>query len=51
MPIIICTGYSERVSEAEAKRIGARAFLLKPFSMPVIAGLIRSTLDGDKAKR
>ncbi len=51
MPIVICTGYSERVSEAEAKRFGARAYLLKPFSMPAIAGLIRSILDGEKAGR
>jgi PAS domain S-box-containing protein len=51
MPIVICTGYSERVSEAEGKQIGARAFLLKPFSMPAIAGLIRTILDGEKAKR
>jgi len=47
-PIVICTGYSERVSESEAKRIGARAYLLKPFSMPAIAGVIRSILDGEK---
>ncbi len=48
VPVVICTGYSERVSEAEAKRIGARAYLLKPFSMPAIAGIVRSILDGDK---
>jgi len=48
MPVVICTGYSERVSEAEAKRIGARAYLLKPFSLPAIAGVIRSILDADK---
>ncbi|MEW6718980.1 MAG: response regulator [Thermodesulfobacteriota bacterium] len=46
LPIVICTGYSERLSEAEAKRIGARAFLYKPFSMSAIAGLVRSILDG-----
>jgi len=46
LPIIICTGYSDRVSEAEAKRIGARAFLFKPFSMAGIAGVIRTVLDG-----
>ncbi len=49
LPVIICTGYSERVSEAEAKRIGARAYLLKPFSMSTIAGLVRSILDEAKA--
>ena len=48
LPVIICTGFSERVSETEAKRVGARAFLLKPFSLGTIAGLIRSILDGGK---
>jgi CheY-like chemotaxis protein len=51
LPVIICTGFSERVSEAESKKIGARAFLLKPFSMPWIAGVIRSVLDGGAEKR
>ncbi len=46
LPVIICTGYSERVSETEAKRLGARAFLLKPFSVHTISGMIRSILDG-----
>jgi CheY-like chemotaxis protein len=49
LPVVICTGYSERVSETEAKRIGARAFLLKPFSVHTIGGVIRSILDcGEK---
>jgi CheY-like chemotaxis protein len=47
LPVIICTGFSERVSEVEARRIGARAYLLKPFSMPGIARLVRAVLDGD----
>jgi CheY-like chemotaxis protein len=46
LPIIFCTGYSERISEPEAKSIGVRGFLLKPYSMRDIAFKIREILDG-----
>lgn len=46
LPVVICTGFSERVSEDRARQVGARAFLLKPYSMREIAAAIRTALDG-----
>ena len=33
IPIILCTGYSERITEEEAKDIGIKAFVMKPLSL------------------
>ena len=46
LPIILCTGYSENISETKAKALGIRAFALKPLVMRDLAHLIRKTLDG-----
>lgn len=46
--VIICTGYSSRVSETEAVRIGARAFLMKPLDRTELAATVRKVLDQDK---
>lgn len=46
LPIIICTGYSENFTEAQAKALGVRAFVLKPLVMNELARLIRNVLDG-----
>lgn len=45
LPIILCTGYSNVVSEASAKAIGIREFVLKPLAMSSIAQLIRKVID------
>jgi CheY-like chemotaxis protein len=45
LPIILCTGYSERVTEAEAKNCGIREFIMKPLSMATLARTIRRVLD------
>ena len=45
IPIILCTGYSERVSELTAKGIGIKAFVMKPIVMSDIAHTIREVLD------
>ncbi len=44
LPIILCTGFSERVDEAGARAIGIRHFAMKPFSVREIAHLIRQGL-------
>ncbi|MBU2551432.1 MAG: response regulator [Proteobacteria bacterium] len=44
-PIIICTGYSERFGEEEARRIGIKSFAYKPIRMNDLARMIRSVLD------
>lgn len=33
LPILLMTGYSESISEAQAKSMGIREFILKPFSL------------------
>jgi len=45
LPVILCTGYSESVSEEMAVEAGVRHFVLKPFVVPEIAKLIRETLE------
>jgi len=45
IPIILCTGYSEHINEAKAKRSGIRAFLMKPVVWGEIANTIRKVLD------
>jgi len=45
MPIIMCTGYSERVDEELAEKIGIRAFMMKPIIMNEMANMIRKILD------
>ncbi len=43
-PIIICTGYSEGLSEEQAAAMGIKAFVWKPFSLKEIAETIRKAL-------
>ena len=45
LPVILCTGYSETVSETRALEIGIRRYLAKPFSNEDLAVLIREILD------
>ncbi len=45
IPIIMCTGYSESVTQEKAKQIGIREFILKPLTMSNIAKAIRDVLD------
>jgi signal transduction histidine kinase len=45
IPIIICTGYSEKVSEEKIKAAGINDLLMKPFGMHNLAVTIRKVLD------
>ena len=45
IPIIICTGFSNRISDKRAAEMGIRAFLLKPVVMEKLARIVRSVLD------
>jgi CheY-like chemotaxis protein len=45
MPIVLCTGFSENISPAEALEIGFRKYIQKPFRHQDIAALIRRILD------
>jgi PAS domain S-box-containing protein len=45
IPIIICTGYSERISEEKAGSLGIRKFIMKPIVMSDMAKTVREILD------
>ncbi len=47
IPIILCTGFSELVSEQEAKIMGIQAFIMKPVLKGEMARTIRRILDVD----
>ncbi len=47
-PIILCTGFSEIISEGEAKAMGIRRFLMKPVFLDTLAGEIRIVLDASR---
>ena len=46
-PIILLTGYSNKVSEESALELGIRAFAHKPVTRKDMARLIRNVLDSD----
>ncbi len=45
IPVILCTGYSETVSEDKAKAAGIKDFVLKPLERKDIAVKVRTVLD------
>jgi len=45
MPIILCTGFSEKVSEENAKELCIKAFALKPLVITDFAVTVRKVLD------
>ena len=45
IPIVLCTGYSEMISEVAAKEMGIRAFVMKPLGRQNIARVIRKVLN------
>jgi DNA-binding NtrC family response regulator len=51
MPIILCTGFSEYISEERAQALGIREFVMKPLVMRDLATVIRRALDRKKKKK
>jgi len=45
MPIILCTGFSELITEGNAKEMGIRGFVMKPFVKSELVQLMRRLLD------
>jgi signal transduction histidine kinase/DNA-binding response OmpR family regulator len=45
IPIILCSGFSEMISEDKAKNIGIRQFMMKPLYRRDLAQVIRKVLD------
>lgn len=44
IPIILCTGFNEHMSEAQAKDIGISEFLMKPVRMKTLFRVIQKAL-------
>lgn len=44
IPIILCTGFSEIITEDQARNLGIREFVLKPFSFREMAKVLRKIL-------
>ena len=44
LPILICTGYSERIDDAQARAIGARALLPKPLDLAELGAALSAAL-------
>ena len=47
MPVIICTGFSEKINPEKIKAFGARELVMKPFVKKEFAEAIRRVLDKD----
>jgi DNA-binding NarL/FixJ family response regulator len=45
IPIIVCTGYSDRMDTDVANDIGIRALIMKPVAMKDMASTVRRVLD------
>jgi len=45
IPIVLCTGYSDVISEKKAKSIGIKEFIMKPIVMEEVAKTLRKVLD------
>ena len=45
IPIIICTGFSERINKENAQEIGVNGFLMKPIVKSEMAKMVRKVLD------
>ncbi len=45
IPIILCTGFSEKIDERRAREMSISAFVMKPIVMRQIANTIREVLD------
>ncbi len=48
IPILICTGFSDSMSDKKAKSLGIKGFLLKPIEMIGLSQKIREVLDHHK---
>jgi CheY-like chemotaxis protein len=45
IPVILCTGWTEKVAKEKTRKTGLRAFLLKPLKLRDVAAIIRDVLD------
>jgi CheY-like chemotaxis protein len=46
LPVIICTGYSERIDDQRAQELGIKGLMMKPFTIRSLSKTVRNALDG-----
>ena len=44
IPIVLCTGFSERIGEKEARKLGIKQFLMKPFVLKDLGEVVKKAL-------
>jgi PAS domain S-box-containing protein len=47
-PIVLCTGYSEIMSEEKAKTLGIRGYMMKPLELFRFSSIVREALDASE---
>jgi PAS domain S-box-containing protein len=45
IPVIICTGYSERMDDQRAQELGIKGLIMKPFTIRSLSKTVRNALD------
>ena len=48
IPIIISTGFSERINQEKAEAVGVKGFLMKPIVKSEMAKMVRKVLEETK---
>ncbi len=48
VPIILCTGFSERLDHGRARMLGVRKVIMKPLTMDALSQGVREVLDSPK---
>lgn len=46
LPIILCSGFSEKIDSRNARDLGIRNYIAKPFNLHELAEAVRRALDG-----
>jgi len=49
VPIILCTGFSDNISEEKAKNMGMTEFMMKPYGLRTLAEVTRRAIDKMKS--
>ena len=50
IPVILCTGFSEQLSEENVRQMDLQALVFKPMVMNKLARTVRCVLDGDSRR-
>jgi CheY-like chemotaxis protein len=45
LPVIICTGYSEKMDDTRAQELGIKGLIMKPFTIRSLSKTVRNALD------